>query len=256
MPARWSTACASPQASASAAESPQATRRTEPRGSGSRASCAAARSERTSATTSASRASACSIKTRPSAPFAPVTTSFGMLDEAPATDDRPDLLDRVAARRVETLVQVDGRVAVTRQDAQPLAGRELDTLVAEHVTVLLREPDDSRADVERHGHAKVARQRLHARVRDDQAPAPVDHRGVQGQRGLEVGAYVAVAPVHEYVAAGLDLGDSWHAARQVVRAGAAGRDDLGREPGRAQRLHVRAEGLRRSLGELLSLRRV
>ena len=80
-----------------------------------------------------------------------------------------------------------------------------------------------------------------------------DDRREHRQRRLEAGHEGAVEGVAEYVGAGVDLGDARVRARDVPRAEAAGRDDLGAEAA-ACRKRLRRRPARRSPRVAFSMR--
>src|SRR3984893_16245164 len=181
-----------------------------------------------------------SLSTPPNRPgpssYVPIAT--GLLGPSPP-GDLPDRLHRAPAHRVDAVVEVDGGVAVRREelDELPELGQPL-RLGGHEPPVLVASPGILHArPLHRLGHeGPVRREGLEAAVHHRHLLARhAHHRGQHGERHLELvvgrparAADAPVVEVHHAVGAGLQLGHPLELAVDVEGAARAAGHDVHR----------------------------
>src|SRR5712691_1750077 len=147
----------------------------------------------------------------------------------------PDGLYRISAVGMNSVIKVNGRIAVRRDKLDPVSqlGAFRGVLHVE-ITEFVSAPAVLRSGkVESLGAvAAVGGKRLHSRVHSDEIlMIRADHRGHYGQRVFKIEALPPIGQVHQRVGTSLQFGQLRQAGIDIPGAGAASRQDLGGEPG-------------------------
>src|SRR5215510_9796323 len=142
-----------------------------------------------------------------------------------AGDDRPDVYDDIVVEHVIRVVPVHGARRVSGHQGDGVTDRQGRPARGGEDAVLLVEPED-REVVAGERHVRGVRYRLVTGIDDHLAALPADDGRLDRERVPEAGHHLAVEVVHDYVGAGLNLGQPRVPGRPLPCGYPARRPDL------------------------------